>query len=216
MAGAMYAHDYSGFFPPDIEVATGNGYSAEGSWVLGNAKYDQTDENTKKGVLWSYVRSLGTYHCPADRSTVRLRPDLLRFRSYQQNFCLNVHLLPPGTPGYPSILGTAFKESDVSNPAAIFSFIDVSQNTCDNAGCGFWYVNPPLWTNQPTDRHSKSGNIAFLDGHVESHRWLWSKTLSDDGVFNEPTVNDLDRLDLQWLLDRTTIWIWMKQNGFAP
>jgi prepilin-type processing-associated H-X9-DG protein len=36
-------------------------------------------------------------------------------------------------------------------------------------------TTPLLWDNLPTDRHNQGANIAFADGHVARHKWLWPK-----------------------------------------
>ena len=41
------------------------------SWLQGNAWTDITPTNLQRGVLYAYNHSLGIYHCPADKSTVR-------------------------------------------------------------------------------------------------------------------------------------------------
>src|SRR5215831_4924765 len=75
LAAAIYGHDNGGAFPPNTDLMGGATYqSGDGSWVTGNTQLDETDESTKKGVLWSYVRAMKTYRCPSDRSTVKLRP----------------------------------------------------------------------------------------------------------------------------------------------
>jgi prepilin-type N-terminal cleavage/methylation domain-containing protein/prepilin-type processing-associated H-X9-DG protein len=203
LAGAIYAHDNSGFLPPGTDVETGNGYAADGSWVLGNAQWDQTDDNIRKGVLWPYVGAVKSYHCPADKSTVKNRPDSLRFRSYQQDIFVAGHLLPPSTPGYPFLDGTVFKESEIIHPDTASGFIEASAGTCDTSTFGPWITDPPQWGNQPTDRHSGSGNLGFLDGHVESYRWLWPKLRPDYNDAPLPPANDLDRQDLMWTIQKT-------------
>src|SRR5262249_4196822 len=87
LAETLYEHENGGLFPPNTDVNV-NAYSGEGSWVLGNAQIDQTDDTIKKGVLWNYVRALKTYRCPADKSTVNARHDLPRFRSYAHDIFL--------------------------------------------------------------------------------------------------------------------------------
>jgi prepilin-type processing-associated H-X9-DG protein len=164
-----------------------------------------TDANLKKGVFWPYVNAVKTYHCPSDTSKVNGHPDILRFRSYMSDQFLGAQFLPPGTAGYPFIPGTIFKESQVINAATIFEFIEPSDATCDLCAFGP-YIDPPYaWGQEPTDRHSQGGDLSFLDGHVEYHRWLWPKRRPDD---NGPLLpeNAQDNQDLMWLLVRTPFW----------
>ena len=145
MANAMYVHDNNGSFPVNTEVIVGPGNAADGSWVLGNTKVDKTDDNIKKGVLWPYQGALKTYRCPSDRATVQGQPGLLRFRSYEDDIFLAGLILPAGTPGYPFLEGTVFKESQVVNAAVISGFIEPTEATCDTGTFGPWITDPPQW-----------------------------------------------------------------------
>jgi prepilin-type N-terminal cleavage/methylation domain-containing protein/prepilin-type processing-associated H-X9-DG protein len=216
VAAVMYAGDYQGFFPPTRDVTlSGYAQSADGSWVLGNAQRDRSDENIKKGVLWDYVGAVKTYRCPSDKSTVKGRPDLLRFRSYGQSTFLDGHFLPDiGAPpgGVDTINGTIDREIEVANAAGIFGFIEPSENTIDSGGFGFYvYPNDPHWGNQPSDRHSQGGNLSFLDGHAEHHHWLFPKRRSYY-PWDQPPANEQDRRDLMWLIERTPYWYWLQQQ----
>jgi prepilin-type N-terminal cleavage/methylation domain-containing protein len=156
LAGGMYENDNGGFFPPNTDI---NGLeSADGSWVVGNTQLDQTDENIKKGVLWNYVGALKTYRCPADKSAVNRHPEVQRFRSYAHDIFLAGRLLPLGSPGFPFLDGTVFKDSEVSKTSLIFGFIEPSEQTCDTGSFGPYIPEPYAWGNQPTDRHSRAAN----------------------------------------------------------
>ena len=98
LAWQLYADDNHGLIVGD-ECAYVSGYwqNADG-WVLGNAQFDQTDENLRAGKLWNYTGATRLYRCPSDRSTVRGRPDLIRFRSYSVDESLNL-TFAPGIPG---------------------------------------------------------------------------------------------------------------------
>ena len=97
IAWQLYADDNRGHIVGD-EVAYLAGYlqNADG-WVMGNAQFDQTDDNLRAGKLWQYTGATGLYRCPSDRSTVRGRPDLLRFRSYSIEGSLNNITAAPGS-----------------------------------------------------------------------------------------------------------------------
>ena len=55
------------------------------SWVAGNPRTDMTTANIRKGTLFPYVKSVATYRCGLDDSTVESRPEILRVRSYSMN-----------------------------------------------------------------------------------------------------------------------------------
>jgi prepilin-type N-terminal cleavage/methylation domain-containing protein/prepilin-type processing-associated H-X9-DG protein len=200
IAGALYTHDNLGFLPPNIDSVTGteDWSGMAGSWVLGNSQTDTSADNIQHGVLWNYVRAVGAYHCAGDRSTVRAQPNVLRFRSYMQDFFFN------NSPSFPHLPGVIFKESEIVNAAMIFGFIETSEGTIDSSGFGFYIPEPYAWSNQPTDRHSLGANIGFMDGHAEYHLWLYPKRQPTD-AWALP-VNGLDGKDLVWIVQRTPYW----------
>lgn len=54
------------------------------------------------------------------------------------------------------------------------------------------------WGDIPSDRHTRSGNLSFADGHVQPHQWLAPKEGRTDGTI---LAGD-DRKDADWLLSR--------------
>jgi len=135
--------------------------------------------NIENGLLFQYNRSLGIYHCPADKSTLettdgRKLPQF-RHRSYNMSESVN---------GYPefnelTMSIPAWKQfSQIRKPAPIslFVFIDEHQGTILDAQFG----NPPagsplfpqnVWWDLPANRHNQACNLSFADGHVEHWRW---------------------------------------------
>jgi prepilin-type N-terminal cleavage/methylation domain-containing protein len=78
LAGQLYADANGGYLPPNISTWVAGLYvSLPGAWVVRNATVDPTDEKLKRGVLWPHVNDLQVYRCPADRSTVRGKPNLV-------------------------------------------------------------------------------------------------------------------------------------------
>ena len=213
VAWQVYADDNRGHIVGD-EVAYLAGYwqNADG-WVLGNAQFDQTDENLKAGKLWNYSGATGLYRCPSDRSTVRGRPDLLRFRSYSVEVTLNVTFVPgSGILPDPNLVragGVLFSEFNAFAPASNFCFLDESEQSIGDGGFagwqdGSWLNGPWEWWNLPGERHGRGANLSFLDGHVASHRWLYTPKRLLGGPGGEtPFANNQDREDFMWLMDRT-------------
>src|SRR5581483_3402024 len=66
----MYLGDHNDAMPPNVwDGAPGDDAgSAPGSWVVGNARRDNSPTNLQAGVQWTFNPSPGIYRCPADRS----------------------------------------------------------------------------------------------------------------------------------------------------
>ncbi|MHC1766461.1 MAG: prepilin-type N-terminal cleavage/methylation domain-containing protein [Verrucomicrobiia bacterium] len=204
LAWKLYAEDNEGRVSGNevYLLADGTGENRSG-WVIGNARVDTTDVNLKKGDLWNYVNAVNAYRCPSDRSTVRGKPSLRRFRSYGLEGNIN---LTPG-PGIwsPRILR---KESESIDPANHFGFVDVSAGSIDNGAFGLafdtgdWVNGPFRWVHRPSERHGKRANLSFLDGHVQGHQWR-NPGREKEPVGPMPPTNRADKEDLVWLADRT-------------
>jgi len=173
------------------------------SWVLGDTTKDTSPRNIQNGSLFPFTGNAGIYHCPTDRSTVDLKPQILRNRSYSMSYYMN------GSEGRPE-RKTRF--SQISVPARVFVFLDEQERSIDD---GVFFVHVPgdegeryeahehpefggaHWMNLPADRHSRGCNLSFADGHVQYWKWQWPKLQGPDGeaeVANEADFQDLRRL----------------------
>jgi prepilin-type processing-associated H-X9-DG protein len=212
LAWQVYADDNHGHIVGDtLGYISGYILNTDG-WVLGNPQFDQTDDNLRAGKLWMYTSSTRLYRCPGDQSTVRGRPDLLRFRSYSVEGTLNFSY----SPGYPWSApqdmvrkgGNLLTDFGALAPASNFCFLDESEQSIASGLFGSWidgdWLNGPWeWGDLPGERHGRGANLSFLDGHVASHRWLYTPKhmLVYDG--GTPIANDRDKQDFMWLMDRT-------------
>src|SRR6185369_191612 len=188
MAWTLYADDNNDRLAGSISVGLVN---QRGSWVLGNARQDRTSSNIITGVIFRYAPAVGAYSCPADRSTVIGDHGLLRTRSYTLNAWMNSSQdagLPGGwSQGDFKSMPQKLAQIVLPPPTRTFVFIDEHEDSIDD---GLWNSPPrgltapevpvlttdwgaPAWGNLPAVRHSQGANIAFADGHVEHHKWLW-------------------------------------------
>jgi prepilin-type N-terminal cleavage/methylation domain-containing protein len=218
LALKLYTDDNNGFFPLTVCVGSFGSLwvTQPGAWALGDAKRDLTDENLKKGVLWRYVQETRLYKCPSDRSRVEGHPDLLRFRSYALNGWFNYYdNVVSAATTHPS---TIFKEAEARRPAAIFGFICANERSIDIPVFAPWHnmQDEFRWCMTPGERHAKAACLSFLDGHTESHRWLYTPKLNTGILQCANAVNEQDRTDHRWLLERTPYWDWPLRNPRGP
>jgi prepilin-type N-terminal cleavage/methylation domain-containing protein/prepilin-type processing-associated H-X9-DG protein len=212
----MYADDNGDSLAGSISVRRVN---QPGSWVLGDTKQDRTASNIMSGVMFRYASAVGAYRCPADRSTVASGDGPLRTRGYTMNGWMNSsshdqeHPSSSYTIDFPNM---PHKMSQIVRPppSRTFVFIDEQEASIDD---GLWNNDPsalavagepvlahpeapPSWHSLPADRHNQGANIAFAEGHVEHHKWLWPKRNWNPNSPDRAPDNSLDTQDLIYTL----------------
>lgn len=201
-AWILYANDNRDFVVRTYDGDIYGYWQTIDGWVVGNAQRDRTDANLRAGKLWSYLGSARVYRCASDRSRVLGQPQQLRFRSYALNSNLESTVKPGSPYGGEPRLPDLMKHS-----SRLFSFIDVSEESIDSGGFfllvgnGPNTVDPLYWKSQPSSRHGKGANVAFLDGHVELKRWKFTPKRYN-AVAYFPVANKADAEDFEWLLER--------------
>jgi prepilin-type N-terminal cleavage/methylation domain-containing protein len=181
----LYAVDNQDVMPPNNSIMGFSGPTtttlASGvSWCPDHPRTDTNSADLQRGVLFQYNRSVGIYHCPADRSLVETADgqDLpqLRNRSYNMSQSVN------GYPEFLNPLGSIgllpswkkFAQIHQPPPSQLFVFIDEHPDTLLDAQFGNPAqipVYPVEWFDMPADRHNQGGCLSFADGHSE--RWPW-------------------------------------------
>jgi prepilin-type N-terminal cleavage/methylation domain-containing protein/prepilin-type processing-associated H-X9-DG protein len=170
LAWLLYADDFREELPPNETILTGGRIGANATartWVVGNAYTDLTTLNIEKGLLFSYNRSVGIYKCPADRSTVQDRGRVPRSRSVSMSAYMN------DTPD-PRDRTCWHKLSQIVNPSPTkaFVFLDVHENSIENARFVVTQPGEWLWVDFPGVRHAGALTLSFADGHAESWRLI--------------------------------------------
>ena len=185
----MYAHDNNDVLVPNNSVMIFNNFSAGAAWALA----DPTVTNVQNGMLFDYNRSLGIYHCPADRSTLAYDAagnfvpgpganggsGLLRARNYNLSLSVNgypdfIDWTPANIPMFKKLI-----EIKAPNTDKCLVFIDENEFTLTDSVFGMSSdfsmmvqgQTVPIWWDMPADRHNQGANLSFADGHVEHWNW---------------------------------------------
>ncbi|MGO8679251.1 MAG: prepilin-type N-terminal cleavage/methylation domain-containing protein [Limisphaerales bacterium] len=199
----LYVDDNNGLVPPNRSVLT-NGIwrSTPDSWIgSSSAPYDQTFLPIQQGLLfkYDYNRSLPVYHCPDDKSTVRLpggrNTSLPRTRSYSMSGCLGGRTN--------EVQHTVTRAGDIPDTARLFVFIDENQDSIDDAHFLTWPAPDDRWVNMPADRHGQLGVLSFADGHAETWKWKWPKRFIPKQSYWKQAASPADLADLRRLQDAT-------------
>ena len=112
-----------------------------------SAPYDTNFLPIEQGLLfiYDYNRSLAVYHCPADKSTVRLRngqnTGLPRTRSYSMSGCLGGRTN--------EVQNTVSRAGDIPDAVRLFVFIDENQDSINDAHFLTWPAPDERWVNMP-------------------------------------------------------------------
>ncbi len=178
-----YTQDFNGLMPPN--AGGGEAGSYPGSWVVGNAKTDPDTKNLEQGVIYPYTANPGVYKCPADRSTTPSGTPRVR------SFSLDGYLASPVASPGPL---TRISQILSPGPESVFVFVDEEEHSIEDGIFGLARSPDTRWINLPSDRHGRSGNLSFVDGHVSRMKWLWAKTYVRVA---QPVANDQDLADLR-------------------
>lgn len=143
----------------------------------------------------------GVFKCPADRSRADNGP---RIRSYSLNSLVG----DPGelTNRFNPSFTQLFKGADVPDPSGIFAFLDEHPDTINDGFFMNHLDEEPKWGNLPASYHNGSGNFSFLDGHVESKRWV---VTGPDGTVRPNIKGGAGGI---FPAKPTTDWDWVKER----
>lgn len=184
--------------------------STRHTWANNVEDWGNSDDNTNLNYVTDTLfspydnRSAAIFKCPADRAPA---DNGQRIRSMSMNAMV-------GDPGnlvdqFNPLYVQFFKLSDIKDLAGIYVFLDEHPDTIND---GFFVnrLEDYQWQNVPASYHNGAVNLAFADGHFESHRWVVGDTVRAPvrgGVGSAfaaaPTT------DFEWLKQRTSI---KKQN----
>jgi prepilin-type N-terminal cleavage/methylation domain-containing protein len=215
----MYADDHDGWLCP-------NGNGPGQGWVEGTMSFDgDSPDNTNTlnlvnapfAKLGPYIRSAAAYHCPADRSTIRMgRKSYSRVRSLAMNDMVGTYVSYSALPN--SFRWRLYRKmSDViaPSPAGLWLLIEQHPDSIDD---GRFAVDcesrdsAARLVDFPSNFHDRAASLSFADGHGEVHQWRDARTLapnrycgclahySSKGLYE----NAPNSVDVAWLQARTS------------
>ena len=95
----------------------------------------------------------------------------------------------------------------IPQPARIFVLTEEHPDSINDG----YFLNKPdsgQWTDLPASYHNGAANLAFADGHLETHKWRFASTTPPprpDAAHLPRAVPAAERADFDWLMERTTI-----------
>lgn len=216
-----YAGDHEDAFPANMGADGIHATVASqqyGNWVNNVMSWELDSDNTNTmlqtiGGLGPYVGGVSKmFKCPSDTALSAVQREAgwtERVRSVSMNAMLgNAGEFMNGAantnnPGYQQFLHVG----DVPDPSRIFTFIEEHPDSI-NDGYFLNRFNYYEWIDLPASYHRDGANLAYVDGHVELHRWRFGNTK----VPAVPDAADLpmplqsgQRGDLYWILWRTSV-----------
>ena len=200
------------------------------AWMSGRLNLSQYGNRAawlKRSPLFSYVGSTtrnntGVFKCPADKDMVRVmnrqRDVLKELIPRHRSYSVNIHV--GGWSGWPVQKDREWriyhKQQDVEDPSHIFTFIEMPFEFI-NAGSFRVVMNEGAPTHKvydmdvPGNYHIDGTALAFVDGHVETKRWLDQRTITaqtrfhiDGSNFKYGIRRAYGSVDVKWLKDRST------------
>jgi len=197
IAMILYTGDNSEFLPPNLPR------SPTGSWVCGFENWSSSDsDNTNtalmmSGVTGRYAKNPKIYHCPSDNSNVPgLGP---RVRSYSMNAFVG------SQPFIPDSYKIFLRTTDFNHPADTYTILGEHPDGINDG----WFL-PVLsatdtndWQDLPASYHDGACNLAFADGHAETHKWQDGSTLkpiTDQYLQGLPFTPPAPAHDLAWVI----------------
>jgi len=171
--------------------------------------------------LWPYCgKSLGIYHCPADRAYVVVGGvRKTRLRSMAMNAYVGGFAGTPINTGNMKAytLYTTFSALSRPGPDRIFVFIDEREDAINWGNylqdmSGYSPSNPRMyrWLDLPAAYHGNAGGLSFADGHSEIKKWRDGRTSSpinprEKPIFDGSTPIPQERnMDIGWMQDHAT------------
>ncbi|HEX7859500.1 MAG TPA: type II secretion system protein [Verrucomicrobiae bacterium] len=238
LATSMYAQDSNDQLPRNwgaSEIKQNLALGTANNWANSVLNWELDPDNTNTtlnshAALGSYVgHSARVFRCPIDRVVSELQRGAgwsERSRTISMNAMVGdagMFLSAAGNTNNPSYHQYR-KYSEFTSASEIFVFIEEHPDSINDGY--FLNRNAPqskndlynkdevpkpsyFWNDLPASFHNGSANLAYGDGHAESHHWVDQSTKKPnraDGANLPFPVPYAERTDFYWLMKRTSVY----------
>jgi prepilin-type N-terminal cleavage/methylation domain-containing protein/prepilin-type processing-associated H-X9-DG protein len=200
LAWTLYADDYDsrmcGNTGANAPITDTNLYWNVGTLKVSQATYIQGNETNinlfMNAQLGRYAQAAGIFKCPSDKF-IQAGKTAANVRSYSMNRWMNASK-SPATSTYTEYM----RVTQISHPTLTWVWVQESPITIDDSLLTIDLGPTNAWDasdNGISAVHTGSSPLSFVDGHVETHRWI--NTSSTGGVLDVSrvtTVNNPDAL----------------------
>jgi len=148
----------------------------------------------ERGGLYSYVKDVDVYRCPADDR--KRDPDKATFRSFSIAGGMN------GEERYSYTERGIIKYTEIRNPATKYVFVEEADPRQWNMGSWIIYPTGDSWCDPLSIWHGTRSCLGWADGRAEMHRWLDERTIEMAEIFADRggwSPNHPDSPDLKFM-----------------
>jgi prepilin-type processing-associated H-X9-DG protein len=188
------------------------------NWTTTVLNWEKDPDNTNtvlltQGGIGPYTSSTAkVYRCPNDSVVSDLQSQAgwtVRVRSVSMNAMVgNVGQFMMGGANVNNPYHRQFlKVGQIPQPAQIFVLTEEHPDSITDG----YFLNQPdnyRWLHLPGSYHNGGANLAFADGHLETHHWRFASTKPPNHAYAADLprpVPATEQADFDWLMDRTTI-----------
>ena len=225
----LYSSDFNDALPYNLGAAEIKQMEAKNqywNWATPVMSWELEPDNTNavlltEGGIGPYTsRASRVYRCPVDSVVSDLQAKAgwpARVRSISMNAMVGNagQFLSAGANVNNPYQRQFLKLGQIPQPAQIFVLTEEHPDSINDG----YFLNQPdsmRWLDLPASYHNGSANLAFADGHLETHKWRFASTkppARPDAAHLPRSVPAAERADFDWLMERTTIDSYPEANS---
>lgn len=221
LASLVYVGDFNDALPYNLGSAEIKKLEAQQqfwNWSSPVLSWELDADNTNsvlltRGGIGPYASSTAkVYRCPADSVVSDIQSQAgwrARVRSISMNAMVGNagQFLLAGANVNNPYFRQFLKVGQIPQPAQIFVLTEEHPDSINDG----YFLNKPesmQWVDLPASYHNGAANLAFADGHLETHKWRFASTRPlafPDAAHLPFPVSAAEQADFDWLMDRTTV-----------